>query len=360
MSLNPHCKCPAAGWCERHSVHKSAREHQLCQGVNCTPAQMAKYWNAWEAGLMAGQPAPVADPKPLDRHNKPHPAHRSRGLGDRISHAITAFTGITPCGGCKGRAAWLNHWFPETLPPIEPVTLTAPVRHLMCHLWPVKGFGAWQWNCDQLLSNAKLFNGHRVVAIAIDNETDSASTVKDYLKDFTDDFIVVGNNSKLREVLTFVPMLERLEKYQSDQDVTFICHGKAVRHKISADNAGSTLFRWAGAMYETLLTRPASIEKLLETYAAVGSFRRYGTPQHGGWGLWHYSGSFCWFRNRDAFRRNWRYVPQRFYGTEAWPGLMFRPEESACVIGDNVGDSYNVEYWNSQIEPQLAAWRAAQ
>ena len=96
----------------------------------------------------------------------------------------------------------------------------------------------------------------------------------------------------------------------------------------------------------------------LLTHATAGAFRKFGNPQRNGWGLWHYSGSLYWFRNRDAFRRNWRYVPERFYGTEAWPGIMFAPDESACVVCDDVGDLYNLDYFEKHIEPQLAAWRA--
>ena len=60
---------------------------------------------------------------------------------------------------------------------------------------------------------------------------------------------------------------------------------------------------------------------------------------------------------RDAYRRNWRYVPQFFYGTESWIGNIFSPDESANVIGDNVGDLYSLEYFERVTAGQLAAWR---
>lgn len=31
---NPHCECPAAGWCARHKMQKSAVLHSLCSGTN--------------------------------------------------------------------------------------------------------------------------------------------------------------------------------------------------------------------------------------------------------------------------------------------------------------------------------------
>ena len=351
--MNTLCECPYSGLCARHGVNKTLREHDLCRGANCTAAQSERYWTAWEEGRLSGQSAPVAVPKEFVKFREPR---RDAGFGDWMSRQITRFTGVTPCGGCKGRAAWLNHWFPADLPAVEPVDLDDAVRHVAFHLWPVAGYGAWQWNCDRLLAHANLFNGRRIVSIAIDSSTDDAETVKHYMRDFTDEFLVVGNHARLREVVTFVPMLEKLEAYQSPQDVTLYCHGKCVRHRLAADATGTTIFKWAEAMWETV-PQWERVRPLLENHATVGSFRRQGTPQPNGWGPWHYSGTFYWFRNRDAFRRNWRYVPQQFYGVEAWPGLMFRPEEAACVFADNVQDLYQWDYWNTQIQPQLEAWR---
>jgi len=348
--MNSLCKCPAAGLCQRHGVVKTEREHELCSGENCTIQQSAKYWNAWENGRMPGQSG-----RPVESPQEFIPPKRNRGFGDTIA-GFTKRLGIKPCGGCNNRAAWLNHHFPAALPPIAPVTLAAPVRHLMFHVWPVKGFGAWQWNCDWLLKNAALFNGRRIVSIVVDRESDSADAVRDYLKDFTDEFIILQNDPHLREVVTFAPMLERIEKYQSDQDVTLSCHGKCVRHKTSSENAGATIFKWTAAMYE-MVTDWAACLTLLEAHAIAGGFRRYGAFQSHGWGVWHYSGAFFWFRNKDVFARNWRYVPQRFYGTEAWPGFMFRPDEAGVIACDEVGDLYQMAHWTEQIEPQLAAWR---
>lgn len=358
--MNTLCECPIAGYCGRHRIHKTHREHELCRGLNCRAQQSARYWQAWEAGRMSGQngqaveaPRDFDEQSPLATVNPPI----VRGFGDWVSHKITSLTGIVPCGGCKQRAAWLNHFFPSTLPPIEPVALSRPVRHLMFHVFPTRGGDMWRWNCDQLLRRADAFNGRRLVSIATDGSTEPAAAVKEHLRGFTEEFLEFRNEPQLREVVSFVPMLERLEKYQSDQDLTFSCHAKGARHKIDAGNPNSTLPLWTRAMFETLLDSPQVACKALETAATYGTFRRFGSHQHGGWGIWHFTGTFYWFRNRDAFRRNWRYLPRRFYGTEAWPGLMFRPEEAATVI-DSVADLYKLDYWQHVIEPQLAAWRA--
>ena len=349
---NPHCLCPAAGLCSRHKLNKSDREFELCKGTAHSIDCGRKYWLAWERGMLGATPpeSPVLDPPPFCV---------DRGFGDHLARMIDHVTlgAIPQCGGCKRREALLNHWFPKELPPIEKVDLSESNRHLMFHIWPIKDFGAWQWNCDRLLEHAACFNGRRVVAIVTDDESEPAEAVREYLKDFTDEFLEFPNDPRLREVVTFVPMLERLEGLQSERDVTFTCHAKAVRHKLTPEQEGTTIFRWAGACYETM-THWEAVRPLLETNGTVGVFRRFNNvPDRKGFGVWHFSGAFYWFRNQDVFRRNWRYVPDRFYGTEAWPGLMFKTSESACVACDNIGDLYNFEYWTKSIEPQLAMWR---
>lgn len=274
---------------------------------------------------------------------------------ESVVRRIAAEKAAKPTKSCCGNKSSRTFHYPDALSPIMPAALESPVRHLTFHLWPVSHFGAWQWNCDQLLAHAELFNGRRIVAIARSAEADLPDAVMDYLRDFTTEFIVVDNNSKLREVATWIPMLRRLEAYQSDLDVTFSAHGKCVRHNIAVDEDGSNIFRWTKAMYDTCL-HWGVVRPLLETHGTVGSFRRFGTAAPGSWGPWHYSGTFFWWRNKYAFQRDWKTLPQRFYGTEAWPGLIFRPEESAVIFSDHTGDLYKSETWQPLI-PKLTQWR---
>jgi len=242
-----------------------------------------------------------------------------------------------------------------TRPPSEVIDLANATRHLTFHIWPVKGFRAWQWNCDRLLKAAPLFNGRRIVSIVTDSQSDSADEVKDYLKDFTDEFIVLKNNAKLREVVTWLPMLDRLKEYAGPSDVTFSAHAKCVRHKTTEENKGSTIFRWTEAMWEAC-SRWDIVRPLLESHGTVGAFRQFGGLK--GFGPWHFTGTFFWWRNREAFQRDWRKVPQAFMGTEAWIGMLFEPHEAAVMIADNVDNLYVMKYWEAEIEPQLQRWRA--
>jgi hypothetical protein len=352
---NQNCECTGPGQCPRHGIVKGRRKFELCAGINCSVRDCERYWNAWERGKGSGQVAAVAQPLPVGITLP----ERKRGLGDWVASGIKAatFGMVKPCGGCGSRQALLNKWFPASRPPVLPVDLSNSRRHLMFHLWPVAGNGIWQWHCDQLLANADLWNGRRVVAIFTSPDADAVEAVKDKLGNFTDRFIIMPNNPKLREVATWLPMLRQLREFDADQDVTFTAQGKCVRLKPGAlDDPNAVTLKWTRAMYETCLAW-GRVKPLLERQATAGSFRRNTTPSRGSWGPWHYSGTFYWFRNRDVFARNWEYVPQQFFGTEAWPGHLFHPDEAGVIACDDAPDLYSLQTWNQYIEPQLAAWR---
>jgi hypothetical protein len=241
-------------------------------------------------------------------------------------------------------------------PVVEPIDTSDLVRNFQMHIWPTAN-GAWRWNCDEVMRRAGLFNGRRIVAIATDKSSCSADEVKEYLNGFTDDFIVVANNPQLREVVSWIQLLDR--QYSLDpREVTFSCHSKISRHDVSAEDDNSTLYRWTSVMYETTLDHWDLVQEQLSTKAITGSFKRYGmfgTPRNH---RWHYSGTFYWFRNRDVFQRDWKKVDQKFFGTEAYPGLLFHQEDAGCLFLDNTKDLYKLDYWNSEIQPALERWRS--
>lgn len=234
--------------------------------------------------------------------------------------------------------------------PIEPVDLSQSTRHLVMHVYPVKGNGVWQWNLDQVMKHADLFNGLRIVSIVTDYKTESAAEVRQHLVGFADEVLEFPNQTQLGEVVSFAPMVQQLLKHDSPTDVTFYCHTKGVTR-----NKAPAIRSWASAMYETCLHWPA-VQPLLESHAMAGSFRRYA---HVGrdWGDWHYSGTFWWFRNADVFTRDWTRIPQRRVGIEAWPSRMFRENEVGCIFLDRTGGLYDPEYWEKLVTPALEKWR---
>lgn len=344
--MNEACKCDEPGKCERHGIEKSLRQWELCKGLNCTPEQCVKYWDHWERGRAHDQAGPVEQPAEA----------QIRGLGDRLSNAIYQHTGVKSCGGCKDRAARLNHHFSEPPPPVEPVKFSEPRRHFLMHIWPASLGNAWRWNCDQVKRRADLFNGRRIIAIARGPGCDTAEAVKEYMADFTDEFIVMQNRPKFREVVTFVPLLEQLEDYISRDELTFYCHSKCSRHRIQIED-NTTIVRWTDAMYRICLDDWATVQRQLTLKAMTGCFKRYGDFKTRHNNRWHYSGTFYWFRNRDVYQRNWRYIDRRFFGAESWPGHMFRPEETDCLFLDDAQNLYEEEYWQSTVGTALKEWR---
>jgi hypothetical protein len=353
--MNENCKCDGPGLCARHQINKTSREFDLCKGVANTGSCGLNYWVAWENGkLGATAPAePILKPKGFRQSADTN----RRGLGDTVSRGIAGVSGgrIKPCIGCKDREAVLNHWLPEEMPPIEPMPFTGPIRrNFLYHVYPDTAHREiWQRNIDNILKRMDMFNGHRAVGIVTAKHLDPPEMVMDAFKGEVDDFYVAKNVKKLREVITFVPLLEKVESMDPN-DVTFCAHTKGVTHN---DGDWTTVHRWGDLMYRTCLDDWPAVEKMLESKAMAGSFKSYGQFRTRKNHRWHYSGTFYWFRNKDVFSRNWRYVDQRYFGNESWPGLMFKPEETGCLFLDHVGDPYNGEYWENTVQPEFDKWR---
>jgi hypothetical protein len=233
--------------------------------------------------------------------------------------------------------------------------------NLLFHILPVTTDAVWQRHVQHLLRRIELFNGKRVIAIATAGrsspfELDPPDIVRQAFSGHRiDQWVIMENVRELREVVTFLPLLERI--YSRDpHEVTFYGHSKGVTHEM---NEGTTVHRWADTMYEVCLDDWSRIQAALEVFPMAGPFKRYGqfrTPNNH---QWHFSGTFYWFRNDAVFSRDWCHVDRRFFGTESWPATIFPAHETACLLLDDCGDLYNLQYWKSHVETELRKWRAA-
>ena len=225
-----------------------------------------------------------------------------------------------------------------------------PVRHLLCHLWPLAvGRSVWLWHVGQLKRRAHIFNGKRIVAVAADRDTDPVGDVERALgPDF--EIILLPNQPRFREVFSFDPLFSRVAS-TDPREMVFWCHGKGVRNP-----GGLHIRQWASIMYEAALDYLPLVEGLLATHGVVGSFRR----THKAWqddGGWHYSGSYFWARSMRLFSRNWRHIPMKWYGMEAYPGVQFRHDEAAVLFRDSDGDPggkylYDPDYMRGTVLPE--------
>jgi len=253
---------------------------------------------------------------------------------------------------------------PIAVPDLCLIPFVSPTRHLLFHIMPLAGEHEWCWKkhvkniCDSLSQ----FNGKRIVSIATPGGGDRKpySCPDDVIKEFelhgaTDiDFMLFRNKKSLREVVSFLPMLQKVQSL-NPSEVVFYGHCKGITHK-----QDSMCHVWSDAMYETVLNNWQQVELALQHYGIAGSFKSYGEFKRKNNHRWHYSGTFYWFRSASAFARNWQDVEQFFFGVESWPGLLFKPQEAACLFWDiphtlPIGVMYNM--CQSKHEARMQEWR---
>ena len=243
-------------------------------------------------------------------------------------------------------------------------------KNLVYHCYPVAANPAWKWNLDQLRKRLPLFDGKRVIALALDQSTVGAEEVMEYLPGV--EWIVMKNDPSLCESASWVPLWESM---RDEPGVTFRGHAKGVTNfeKELTGKFGSitekgkvrcyqikstwkvlppipgrmeTMRLWADILYRTNLDHWPLVERSLTEKPIAGSLRcnfpfrkslrhvtgaaREFAKQF--WIPWVYLGSFYWARNEDFFRRNWRIVPQQFTGVEIWPSKNYSFKESACLF----------------------------
>jgi hypothetical protein len=230
------------------------------------------------------------------------------------------------------------------------------IRHLTFHVWPTKKHDAWKWNLQQLSQRWQLFTGKKIIAIATDNSTVSAETVLQFCEQLGiqwDHVIVQPNNQRIREVATWVPMLQFLNpETAGPNEVVFACHGKGVRHEHREEHIKA----WAEVMYQSCLDYWPLAERQLRSKVATGSFRKFGgfkTQCRN----FHFSGTFFWWRLAEIGRRDWKKVEQKYWGTENWMSCQAEASETGFLFHDKCVSLYERKYWEDVIWPAWETWK---
>ena len=293
----------------------------------------------------------------------PYRVDVSEGLGDTAAKVLSS-VGITKkrvsavigkdCG-CTGRQDALNNIVRYETPKIQPICLDNATRHLLYRIYPMTHNDSWKWNLDQLAKRWSVFNGKTILAIGYDSKTAMPSEVLSYCEQIGiqfDQVIRKRNIPELREVVTWFPLLESLNPESAQPDeIVFAAHSKGVRH----DTGSEHIRWWAELMYQLCLDDIETVQRHLMGRIFAGAFRRFNQFDFPGNHIWHYSGTFYWFRLHDVGKRSWRHVDQFFAGTESWPGAVAERHEGSCLFADNCGDLYDRGYWEREILP---AWKA--
>jgi hypothetical protein len=231
---------------------------------------------------------------------------------------------------------------------------TGPVsRSLMYFAWPR---GCWKEVTRGILERGHLFE-HAIAAVAYDHSQDVRNFEQEFGNHF-DEILPVANIKELREVVGWLPCLQRLVR-DDPNAVIFAAHAKGVTHPNNP-----VIRRWTHEMTEINLDYWPAVEQAFQSHAMVGAFRRKGTfpvvahtsGAQSEYELWHYSGTFYWMRSKDLFHRDWRKMDWKWYGAESYPGVQYSAEQCACLVGDWCGDLYQQATWD-ELQPQIDEWK---
>jgi hypothetical protein len=232
-------------------------------------------------------------------------------------------------------------------------------RHLAFHVLPVAGNPVWRLGVEQLRLRWPLFTGVKVVSVATQGDCklplDPPEAVAAALPPDCE-ILTAPNDSKLREVVTWLPLWERVLGEAADDDAVLYAHAKGVTRPYDPGNA---CHWWASLQYSLVLDHWNAVAGQLATRPIVGAFKKVGGGFGAGGGGWHYSGTFYWVRAGDFRARPWRRVQQRWWGTESWPGLAYHPDEAGSLFLEGaVGslDCYSPRFWAKTVRPRYAEW----
>ncbi len=401
------CECPLRGFCYKHMLDKGQREHDICRGVNVEEHVRRKYLEAWGSPPPVFVPPKVG----VARDGLVVPV-QSGTVGTELKKLIGWFgiKPCGSCGNyanemdrngiewCEANVETIIKWMSEgaakiglagftldrvpgfefgarklveqaiskaksnvvinpnrriprpTDPPIKiPSRWTAePTRHMIYHIWPTKRSECWRWNVEQLRRRIELFNGVRVVGIAVDSDTVTADEVKAAFAGVRiDHWVIVSNDRKIGEGATFHKMMELLPR--GVNDITWYGHAKGTKYESTvvaipvpgAVGSSGLVPRWTELLYRSTLDHYSEVRKSLESFPITGSMKRYGDFNKPETWRWHYSGTFFWFRNADTFARpQWRKLISFYGAVECWPSCVFKAAEGGVLLGNDVGLLY--------------------
>jgi hypothetical protein len=214
-------------------------------------------------------------------------------------------------------------------------------KNLSYFLYPLKGSN-WKWNVSQLKPFLPAFNGRKIVSVAEGPTTDLMEEVKAHFNDSSVEFVGTKNDPGMKEMASFLGVLEKLRSLDP-LEATFYAHAKGVYHW---SRTMRNVMAWASAMYTLNLSDIGAIERVLQTHATAGAFRKMylsGTS-------WHFSGTFYWLKHSELFSGDWKRADPGPMGVENYPACQFPIERSFDL---SLGRSFPHMYLNSVPEEEV-------
>jgi hypothetical protein len=230
----------------------------------------------------------------------------------------------------------------------QPPDTFAGTRHLLYYLWPRRG-PIWRWNVEQLLQRLPLFNGRRIICVAIGHETETLETMQELFAGQRIEWLVRGNNARIGEAGGWHLLWNRLAEKCDQDDAIFYGHCRGVKHE--PPNEGSRI--WTQIMYESCLDFWPVIYDLLKTHITAGSFKVPLSPLPGC--KWHYCGTFYWTRAREGLAE-YKAAKMVYGGTEMWPGTVFPIEQAGELFNGAI--AYDAALMR-RVYQEFETWKAA-
>lgn len=233
-------------------------------------------------------------------------------------------------------------------------------RHLIYHVYPIKG-NVWRDRMRDLVRRWRLFDGGvKVIGVATDDTTDSIDAVRAEFPGDADMF-EVRNDPDRWERTTHERLWERVLAVASDEDAVFRGHAKGVTRE-----PGLPHHEWSDVCHAVCLDFPELVDQQLREFPITGPFRQLKQGRRReffGHGCdFIYTGTFWWARAGSVRSRQWRNAPAHTHGIEAWPGLAFRSAESGCLFFEMQQSEKldRPDVWSDRVRPEYVRWRRQQ
>ena len=229
-------------------------------------------------------------------------------------------------------------------------------RNLIYHVYPSPANDLWRRNVDELAARWDAFNGRKVVAVATGPGLESPATVREYFPGPIE-VLEVANDPQLREVASFLPLLEAVASTRDDE-ATFYGHTKGNSQRQYQE----AIRIWREGSYRALLDGPAAMAAL-EKYPLAGCCKICWPttvlppyPSQLARGNWMFAGTYYWYRHDFAYRHpRWRDVPLDRYGAEAWPSCL-----TYAAYGRSLWQPWREDVYPTPSPYQVATWRRIQ
>lgn len=173
-----------------------------------------------------------------------------------------------------------------------------------------------------------IFNGQRIIKVAVDDLSQDLSIIKNLLPENTT-FQVVKNDPENGESPHFIDSISQLS---TDEDsITFYGHSKGV----SREDAFS-IKHWVSSLYFFNLeehSRLKSINFLSRPGAMFSGIFQKICKTDTVKSDWHYSGTFFWFNTKNVVNKlDWDKIPMDRFMVEGFPGFMSGLRNSQALV----------------------------